>query len=489
MKIEKHKIKQKVWYSKWYKWIVLALFILLLLCILPKCCASHINDRQDDSGPEIVDTPMTDDANEEGIAKVIRVVNPLPNQRRRRRPIDPEKIIVQPDDPLNRSAINDLVNVYLMDFTDIADFSDAIQNKLSNYNLIPIDTAEAYKRIQFEVDKDEKKEIMLALRQDTANVKFVTDEWVYKRSNVLLKNDPGYSDKRNTWFYEKIGVFNAWNYTKGSKTIKIAVLDDGFDLSHKELNTKYTIPWNVVSYNDEVYADKNKLFHGTHVAGSIVAEADNGFGISGVAPESMFIPVQISDFSGYITISSILDGVFYALKNKADVINLSFGLSVGEQASFFDDQTQELIRDTHLKDEERLWDEVFDIAKKSNTIIVQAAGNDSMLSGVDPMKRSQNSIVVGALNEDMDLTGFTNYGDEVTVFAPGEKIYSSLPDNTMGYLDGTSMSSPIVAGCVALIKAYKPQMSAEEIIELVKVSASQNKNRAIDLNIIFNDLL
>lgn len=473
MKEIKHNIKRRVWFYKWYRWATLILFILLLLCVFLKCCTrdntSHSLNNSKDQSNNIVDNNGRDTRD---------MSIPV-----RRAPIDPEKIEQSPDDPLQRDFVNDLINVYLQDTVDFSNFYNFTKNNLSQYSIIATDTAEAYKRIQFQVDKLEIEAIISRLRLDTLNVKYATYEWILKNTNKLSVNDPEFSQSKNSWFYEKIEVFDAWNKTMGDSSIKIAVLDDGFDLNHKDLKDKYILPWNTIAYSDDVFANPKTNFHGTHVAGTIIAESNNNFGISGVAPKCQFIPIQISDESGYITTSSILDGFFYALKNEADIINISLGFSLGPEAKSMSVREQQDVIDYFLKDEEKLWDDVFYIAEKSNTVIVQAAGNDAVLAGIDPMKRSENSIVVGALNDKLNLADFTNHGSFVDIYAPGEQIYSTLPNNKMGYLDGTSMASPIVAGCVALIKSYKPNLSAKEIIDLVKNTA--NKNNVIDLKIIF----
>lgn len=488
MKKIKYHIKGRVWFFKAYKWIALVLFLLLLLCLFFKCCSSDNthNQSRKENAQELHRSPNESLRNTPIKPKNggVQLLSP-----RKPRVIDPDKIIVLPDDPLNRQVISDLVNVYLKDTIDIENYFVRTRNKLTNFDFSPIDTAEAYKRIQFEIDKMDKEDFMAALRKDTGSVKFVTHEWVYKQANVSVNKDPAFSIPKNSWFYEKIGVFEAWKHTKGNPAIKIAVLDDGFDLEHIELKNKYTLPWNVMDYNGEVYADEQSLSHGTHVSGLIIAEADNGFGISGVAPKCTLMPIQIADRSGYFTISTLLDGLFYAFKNKADIINLSIALSLGQHARYIDEENQAFIRDNDLKDEEKLWKEVFEIAKKSNTVIVQAAGNDHVLSGVDPMKRSENSIVVGAVDENLRLTSFSNYGSDVDVYAPGQQIYSTLPNNKMGYEDGTSMASPIVAGAVALIKSYNTDLSAQEIIQLIKDSVKNKQNPVIDLREIFNGLL
>jgi hypothetical protein len=462
LKENKHKIEQKVYQSQWYKWIALVLFLLLILCLTLKCCKNTTSNNS-------------------------FVAKPLPSLPGRIPPVDRGKIIPIPDDPFKREAVNDLVNIYLKDSIDISSFSTQAQNKYKDEIVEPTYFAKEYKRIQFRVDESKKDFLMAELKKDTAQIKFVTHEWILKQS-FTRSNDPDFLEEDNNWFYEKIGLEEAWGYTKGDTSLRIAIIDDGFDLQHNELKNQFISPWNVFKYDENVYGIPNKIFHGTHVASSAIGEVNNGFGISGVAPNCKFIPIQISDENGIITISSLLDGIFYALKNKAQIINLSLGLSLGPIASQLTKRDQEEIIKNKFKDEEELWKEVFTIALDEDVLIVQAAGNDNVESAMDPMKRSLNTIIVGACNQNFEPSTFTNYGNNVIVYAPGTKIYSALPNNEMGYLDGTSMASPIVTGCVALIKSYKPQMKANEIIDLIKKHSTDNADKVIRINEILSDL-
>lgn len=480
MKRIKHTLSQKVYFSKWYKFIALALFLFFLFCLLFKCCKS--------SGPGL-------NANNSSTVSPTDSLNlrTAPNNSTTRtiypnRPIavNPDKILVVPDDPLQRFAVTDLINVYLKDTINIQRYAIETINDFDNNLIEPTYFADEYKRIQFLVEAEEKIQIMERLRLDTLQVKFVTHEWIYKR-NSYKGSDPDYSMSENYWFYSQIGLFQAWETTRGADQITIAIIDDGFDLNHDELKNKFTKPWNVMRYSDEVYADEAKLYHGTHVAGTIIGEAGNNFGISGVAPNCRFMPIQISDESGYISMTSIIDGIFYALKNKASVINLSLGYSIGNNVHHLSEEEQAIIRDHFLLDEQKLWDEVFEIAERSNTVIVQAAGNQRVLAAMDPMKRSTHSIVVGALDENMNKTNFSNFGNEVTVYAPGKNIYSSLPNNEMGRLDGTSMSTPLVSGSIGLIKSYKPDMRAEDIRKAI-IRSSENNDKKFNISEIFKSL-
>lgn len=463
MKEVKHTIRKKVYQSKWYKWISLVLFILLLLCLILKCCEGPSGSHN------------------------AYISKPLPSIPGKRPPVDRGKIAPIPDDPFKREAVNDLINVYLKDSVNISSFSDSAQRKFQGDIVEPTFFAEEYKRIQFKVIQKKKDSLMAELKKDTINVKFVTHEWIIKQA-FSGSNDPEFNLNENKWFYEKIGLEKAWEITKGDTSVKVAIIDDGFDLNHNELKNQFVKPWNVFNYNKKVYGKKGKVFHGTHVAGSVVGELNNNFGISGVAPKSKFIPIQISDENGIITTSSLLDGVFYALKNKAQIINLSLGLSLGPVASQLTPRDQENIIDNKFKDEEDLWNEVFEIAIKEDVLIVQAAGNDNIKANIDPMKRSPNTLIVGACDNNSAPSSFTNYGDNVLIYAPGTQIYSALPENEMGYLDGTSMASPIIAGCVALIRSYRPKMQAKEIIELIIKSSNKHKDRVIRIDEIISEI-
>lgn len=468
MKTLRHTIKKSVYHKKWYKWFSIILLLILLICFFVKKCACDSKQKNNSNSSQVYYN--------------------FPTEPNRLKPVDPNKIEIILDDPLGRSAVNDLINVYFHDTVNLKKFSIDFQKKFEFDTIVPTYYAEQYKRIQFQVNNSKKDFYLNELKKDTFKVKFATKEWIFKNNNIN-KNDPGFLDHQKKWFYETIGLLEVWdNYTIGSSSVKIAVLDDGFDLNHPELKNRFTNPWNVVTYNKNVYANTNFNFHGTHVAGTIVGEINNGFGISGVAPGCKFMPIQISDSNGFITISSILDGLFYALKNQANVINLSLGFSFGDMAKSIPINEQNDIVKNQLKDEEALWDEVFSIAKNEGVIIVQAAGNDSVLAGLDPMKRSSNSIVVGAFDDNFKLTSFTNHGESVTTYAPGKQIYSSLPNNKMGFLDGTSMSCPIVTGSVALIISYNPNITVQEILDLIKKNSNNGNINFFRLNLIFKEI-
>lgn len=380
------------------------------------------------------------------------------------KPIDTTKIII-PDDPLKRPIISNLLNVYLQDTTDLEAFSAKVINAYKEDSLSINYYADAYKRVQFKIPSDRQGELKNEIKEDFLEVKFVCFESIM--SSNKNKNDPGFSNPDFDWFYTQIGVFEAWNLTMGDPHIKIAIIDDSFDPNHKELINQIVTPWNVVDYSNKVITYNSKSIHGTHVAGLAAGEIDNAVGISGVAPKCRLIPIQIGDQNGMMTTSSILDGIFYALKNEATIINLSLGLNLTNAFENLTEMQQEQYAKEIYLDEAEMWNEVYDIANKEGAIIVQAAGNSSVVSSLDPMKRSQNTIVVGATDKNKKRANFSNYGERVDIYAPGVGIYSSIPNQQFTQLDGTSMSSPIVSGCVALIRSIKKDISVLDIKKLM----------------------
>lgn len=449
---EIHKIKKKVWYHTWLKWLALILFILVLICFVFKCCDNESSNNATVSNErnERTEEPRTRDTPE-------AYVHPTP--------IDTTFTEILPDDPLKREIVSNLVNAYCKDTVTLDRIAREVSNKFNDQDIAVTFKAEAYKRIQFKIDPDRREDLLLYLKNDSEDIKYALREW-YIRGASSIPTDPGYSREQNKWFYEQIGVFNAWSYGYGSDSVVVAVLDDSFDPTHKELTGRLVSPWNIFDYSPNVNSEQGGV-HGTHVAGTICANHDNGFGISGIAPNCKIMPIQIADNNGLISITAIIDGIFYALKNDADIINMSLGQDLRHLGNL-SDREQEEISNTVFIEEANLWNDIYEIALEENTLIVQAAGNSGVLASIDPMKRSKSTIVVGATNNKENLAVFSNHGSKVDIYAPGVEIYSSTPDNKMDYMDGTSMATPIVSGCLALAKSKKADLSMSQVKELLE---------------------
>ncbi len=210
--------------------------------------------------------------------------------------------------------------------------------------------------------------------------------------------------------------------------------------------------------------------HGTHVAGIIGAVRANNIGMDGISNHVRIMIVRCVP-NGDERDKDVANAIRYAVDNGAKVINMSFGKYYGTNKAAVDEAVK--------------------YAMNRDVLIVHAAGNEGYnLKGKqhfptrdygDKSGQAKAWIEVGASQPDMTPARFSNYGKkEVDVFAPGTEIYSSTPDNTYSTLQGTSMASPVVAGCAALLRAYYPDLTAEQVKAILlksvtKVSGKVNK--------------
>ncbi len=207
-------------------------------------------------------------------------------------------------------------------------------------------------------------------------------------------------------------------------------------------------------------AKKEDAKHGTHVAGIIAAQRNNGIGMNGVASNVEIMAVRaVPDGDEYD--KDIALAIRYAVDNGAKVINTSFGKYYSPHPEW-------------------VWDALKYAAKK-DVLIVNAAGNEGLdLDGIQVYPNDQQLtgsevadtfITIGALGYNYGsevVANFSNFGkSNVDAFAPGVKIWSTTPLNTYEYLQGTSMAAPAVAGVAAVIRSYYPSLSAKQVKQIL----------------------
>ncbi len=228
-------------------------------------------------------------------------------------------------------------------------------------------------------------------------------------------------------------------------------------------NSPYVWEPNVAYGNNEYSGpdpEKKDALHGTHVAGIIAAERDNGLGANGVANNVKIMVLRaVSEGDEYD--KDIAMAIRYAADNGAKVINGSFGKY-------------------HSSNPEWVW-EAIKYAESKDVLFVNAAGNegtDTDFTQVYPQDQelagpeiSDNFLTVGALapSYGADLVAnFSNYGKaSVDVFGPGVQIYSTFPLNEYSSISGTSMASPAVAGVAAMIRSQFPKLSASQVKHII----------------------
>lgn len=256
---------------------------------------------------------------------------------------------------------------------------------------------------------------------------------------------------------------------------------DHFGPMTKQYDLSYDPRAEIVGDNYDDYSEKNygnnhyqgpDAEHGTHVSG-IIAGLPQGKEVQyGVASKVAKIMVVRTVPNGDERDKDVANAIRYAVDNGAKVLNMSFGKPVSPGKNV-------------------VWD-AFKYAEDKGVLLVKAAGNENedvaehlayptnFKNITDAAPFVNNVLVVGAsTNRNNDLrAGFSNYNQiMVNVFAPGEEIYSTVPNNEYSYQQGTSMASPVVAGAAAVLLAYMPNLKPAQIIEaLVKTSNKSTEN-------------
>ncbi len=259
--------------------------------------------------------------------------------------------------------------------------------------------------------------------------------------SLTTPNDPRYG---NQWHLPKIQAPTSWSSTKADNTV-IAILDTGVDSAHSDLSSKMLPGWNAV---DGSTNSSDVHGHGTAVAGTAAATTDNANGVAGVAWNAQILPVRITNSSdGWAYWSDIARGLNWAADQGADVANISYGVS---NSSAVTNAAQYM--------------------RSKGGLVVVAAGND----GVDPgFKDNVHMISVSATTSSDAKASWSNYGEFIDVAAPGASIQTTTHGGGYGSWNGTSFSSPVAAGVIALIQGANPTLTPDEVEQILKSSADK----------------
>ncbi len=278
----------------------------------------------------------------------------------------------------------------------------------------------------------------------------------------------------NNWGADAINAPEVWEQGYTGEGVVVAVLDTGIDRNHEDLrNNIWTNSGEIADngrdddgngYIDDFYGwnfdgNNNSTMdldgHGTHVSGTIAGE-NNGFGVTGIAYDAQIMPVKVLDDFGSGSNNAVADGIYYAVDNGADVINLSLGGSLPNS------EVEEAVK----------------YASEQGVTVVMAAGNSSGQMPLYPARYADRyGIAVGAIDEDKTLASFSNRAgsEELTyVTAPGVDIYSTLPDNQYESYSGTSMAAPHIAGVVALMLSANSSLNNEQIRQILEDTSSND---------------
>lgn len=278
--------------------------------------------------------------------------------------------------------------------------------------------------------------VVLALSKNP-HIEFAELDKVAELSSV--PNDPQFA---NAWHLTKIQTPSAWDVSQANG-VTIAILDTGVDSSHPDLAGSVLPGWNAVDGSSNSSDDHG---HGTKVAGTAAAITNNATGVAGIAWGAKILPIRISNLSdGSAYFSDMAKGLNYAANNNANVANLSY--------EAYDSSTVTTAAQ---------------YMRSKGGLVVSAAGN----SGVDTGYADNAQMITVSATDSNDVkASWSNYGNVVDVSAPGVSILTTVKGGSYGAVNGTSFASPATVGVVALIMAANPNLTPDQVEQVLESSA------------------
>lgn len=333
-------------------------------------------------------------------------------------------------------------------------------------------------RITVESGADKKTFLKEFVEPNLDKIALVEHDYTVRIDETVVSSDVQTSAVADNWGASNVNVASVWQNNIRGDGIIVAVVDSGVSIEHNQLVSQiaynkgesgtdslgrdkrtngidddqngFIDDWTGFDFsrNETSILDNNE--HGTHVSGIIAAEhhdsqIKSGY-VQGVAPEAKILPATFIGTSGYGEISNAIRAIDYAVKRGARVINASWGGAPCSQS---------------LKQK-------MASLESQGVMMIVASGNSGQ--NIDQFAEYPaafnlpNQITVGAIGYFNGMASFSNYGDRgVHIFAPGVDIVSTIPNNKIAAMDGTSMATPFVAGAVALLLSHRPTASAAQI--------------------------
>ena len=279
------------------------------------------------------------------------------------------------------------------------------------------------------------------------NLCSTNDPEFYQQWGLKNTTNPGYD----------INVEGAWSISTGSG-IEVAVFDSGIDPTHRDLSANLnSVRYDVSSGNPYTYPYSE--VHGTHIAGIIGAEGNNGLDIVGVAYDAELLGVRLT-VPGYGPPSppdSIAIAISWAWMYGADVINCSWDYPAG---------TSQLL-------DVAIANALTYGRTNRGTVVVFSSGNDGYSTIGYPASVDNRILVVGSMDNSGYRASDSNYGTLLDVVAPGEDIISTIPGDLTGYISGTSMAAAHISGVAALMLQANLQLTVSEISDIIHFTSKK----------------
>lgn len=365
----------------------------------------------------------------------------------------------------NPAVVSDINNMQFEELPFIQAFVSKYGiTKLSKPFAVLKDSKVLQRTYQVDFDKKTMVDELIRELQQTGNLDFAErvplDKLCYTPNDYTFTGD---------WHLAKINATGAWNYSKGSTNIIIAVTDNAIQRTHPDLtNDVYVnsaeqggvanVDDDGNGYIDDIYGydvadnDNNVLpastawNHGTHTSGLATASTNNGTGVASIGFNTRLLPVKVTmNSAGSNSVTHGYQGISYAIVSGADVISCSWGggsySSTGQS--------------------------VIDNAYNKGIIVCGAAGNNSNVDPEYPGAYDHVICVANTTTSDSKSSS-SSYGKWVDVSAPGTSVGSTVPNNTYANLTGTSMSTPIVAGLCGLMLSLNSALTPDDVESCLK---------------------
>ncbi|MCX6123336.1 MAG: S8 family serine peptidase, partial [Proteobacteria bacterium] len=363
-----------------------------------------------------------------------------------------------------------------------ADKASTTQELLSIYEIITVPALQDLTSS----NKNRTNELIRQLNKDNPGTAFAE----IKAYAFLSTNDPYMPPSMGAWnqtFFDlwgldKINATQAWDISQGDGQI-VAVIDTGVDSLHEDLTGQVIPGFNAIYSLDNAFDDHG---HGTHVAGTIAATANNSKGIAGVAPKSKILPVKVLDYQGLGELSVIAKGIKWAADHGATVINMSLGAFISPENV-----------PPYLSD-------AMAYAYGKGIPIIVAAGNSALNMRSFSPANDPHAFSVAATNSQDQLATFSNSGPRLGISAPGggdtsggdvfSALASILSVKSSGSkfassynvgekylrLAGTSMAAPHIAGTAALLKSKYSNYTVPQIYQAIRIGADDISTPGFD---------
>jgi photosystem II stability/assembly factor-like uncharacterized protein len=306
-------------------------------------------------------------------------------------------------------------------------------------------------------------------------------------------NDPRFASQGGV---RSMGLQQAWDISKGSRDVIVAIIDSGTDIDHEDLSSQLFVNTKEIAGNNidddgngfvddvtgwdfvgnvspsDIQAGRfrpdndvkvrsnqmnDNLAHGTSVAGCATARADNARGIAGSGFNVTLLPIKTgSDNPNAGGIHNGYAAIRYAADMGAHIINCSWGGAGNDPAA----------------------NDAIAYARSRGAIVVTATGNTGNDMDVTPFfpASSPGAFSVGSISNTDRGSSFSNFGTRTAVFAPGEDVITTYPGNQYRQQTGTSFSAPLASGVLALLKAIHPDWTAEQLMLHVRATSKSIQN-------------